>query len=316
MNEPLRIDNSKRSTFVSCPRKFYWQYCRHLKTRFGSSALRYGSTWHAGLDAFYKDVASRGWTRDGGALHAAGTAMKTEWDEITATSGQSFFDDYRSLTNCFNALIQYCDRFAADEGILVVNRTETPFMLDMTPSEGEHDLFPRLEPFLFTGVIDGEIYLNERYWVLEHKTTGQPLATQISRLHRSAQVLGYSYAAGTWLDAPPEGAMINMHHLSAYKSKTTGNYGEPKIDFQRSPQIFSAQDLLQWRVSFLAVAQSIQDEYKRALWPMCHDSCYQYGSCPYIMLCEQNRSCEDTIVPDTHFFEGEEWDPARGLEVL
>jgi hypothetical protein len=316
MNNPLRIDNSKRSTFVACPRKYYWQYIRHLRTRYGSSALRYGSTWHAGLDAFYKHIADNGWTRDGKALQAAGTAMKECWDTTTEASGQVFYEDYRTLSNCFNALIQYMDRFAQDEGFLEVIRTETPFMIPISPDEREHELFPFLEPFLFTGVIDGEIYLNDRFWILEHKTTGQPLVTQIGRLHRSAQILGYSWAASTWSENPPEGAMINMHHLSAYKSKTTGSYGVPKMEFQRSPQIFSPRDLEQWRMSFLSNAQDIQREHRRHIFPMCHDACYQYGNCPFIMLCEQNRPVEDTIIPDTHFFEGAEWDPAKNLGVV
>jgi len=201
-------------------------------------------------------------------------------------------------------------------------QTETPFKIPMAQQPNEipgvpdfRVLFPRLAPFNFTGVIDGEIYLNDRYWILEHKTTSQPIATQAQRLHRSAQIIGYTWAATQRLEEPPEGAMIGLHHLSCYKSKKDNSYGEPKIDFLRSPQFFSARDLEQWMVSFFACANDLQEEYQRNLWPMCHDNCYQYGACAYIMLCEQNRHVEDTIIPETHFFVGEAWDPAKDIAV-
>ena len=56
----LELDNSKRSQFVTCPRKYYYSYIRNLRPSQGSTALRYGIVYHAGKDAFYNYIKEKG----------------------------------------------------------------------------------------------------------------------------------------------------------------------------------------------------------------------------------------------------------------
>ena len=57
----LKIDNTKRKTYVSCPRKYYFEYILGLKTEKGSTPLRYGIVWHAIMEAFYGKIKELGW---------------------------------------------------------------------------------------------------------------------------------------------------------------------------------------------------------------------------------------------------------------
>ena len=313
------LDNTKRHSFVECRRKYYYQYVMNLKTHFGSTALRYGSTWHAGMEAFYQHIKDFGWTRDGGAFEKGVINMKKEWDEITEK--ETFYTDYRTLENCMQSFLQYMNHYAHDEGMLVVTDTEMPFKVNMEcENELEEKLFPGLIPFHFTGKIDLEIELSGRRWIKEHKTTGQPLSTQVNRLNRSAQVMGYTYAKqrqGEVKGEQLDGALISVHHLSARKSTAKGNegnYGAPKIEFERVPQLFSDNDIKQWRLTFLSVALDIQREKERNLYPMNHDACFNYGSCAYLGICEQCPSIDKIRFDDQKYYIGEAWEVAKDVQ--
>lgn len=312
------LDNTLRMCFMECRRKFYLQHVLHIRSLFGSTALRYGSTWHAGMEAFYGHIQQHGWTRDGKAVEAAFAGMKREWDEIS--SKERFYLDYRTLENCFLSFTQYLAAFTADEGMLKVIATERPFKIHMElENKEEEKLFPGLQPFHFTGKVDMEIELNGMRWIDEHKTTGQAIDEQARRLNRSAQVMGYTYATVRRSEdrkTAPEGALITLHHLSCRKSTAKGRegeYGNPKIEFKRVPQIFNDNDIHQWRMSLLSTAFDIQRERERNLWPMNHDSCYNYGKCPYLSICESSNSIEKLrIDPDLYYY-GEAWEVSRDV---
>lgn len=316
MSQPLELDNTKRSQFITCDRRYYWQYIRNLRPLQGSTALRYGITWHSMIEAFYSHIKEHGWQHDGKAIEAAIAAAKASWEEIS--SKQSFYDDYRTLENCIQALLSYIGHFNYDEGMLKVVKTERPFKLSMKLSASEEQAFPLVaqKGLLFAGRIDAEVLLNGRLWQLEQKTTGQALSVQKARLHRSSQLIGYTYA-GQRLSKEaeaPDGTLMVLHHLSAYKSKKTGEYGNPKIDFERIPQIYTDGDLQSWRLSFLDTADRILRNEERNVWPMQYDNCYQYGRCSFAALCEQNQPLGEEILDG--FYEDEPWSPAKDVEII
>lgn len=303
----LKLDNTKRGQ-MHCDRDYYWQSVRHLKPNFGSTALRYGITWHSAMEGLYRHIMEHGWLRDGKAIEAAVTAAKEAWAE--QSSKQTFVDDYRTLENCLRSLVMYLSHFNYDEGMLKVTSVEQVFKISMTPQDCVDELnFPLITTeggFWFTGRLDLGIEMTDRPWHVEHKTSGQAIALQESRLHRNPQNIGYTYASQRISEDPPEGCLVALHHLSAYKSRTTGLYGEPKIDFKRVPQIYTDGDIESWRVSLFNTAESILRNEERGLWPMNFDNCYRYGRCTYAPLCEQNVPLGEEILEG--FFEDEPWD--------
>jgi hypothetical protein len=131
--------------------------------------------------------------------------------------------------------------------------------------------------------------------------------------------MGYTYAGSkiyTGDESVIEGALVTIHHLSAYKSKTSGNYGEPKIDFRRNPQIFSDNDLAQWRASFIDVANEMATAKETSSYPMNHDNCFQFGPCQYLQLCEQQSNFDDLYLTSSYYIDDVEWNPGKDSEVI
>lgn len=311
----LELDNSKRSQFVTCPRKYYYSYERNLRSNNGSTALRYGIAYHAGMDAFYNHIKDHKWTHDGRAIEAAIEAAKASWEE--ESSKAAFYEDYRTFENLIQSFITYVAHFNSDEGMLKIVETERPFKLSMKLSSEEEKDFPLItqEGLAFTGKIDAEVLLNDIFWQVEHKTTGQALSIQKRRIHRSPQLIGYTYA-GIRLspNEPPGGNLVVFHHLSSRKSKVTGEYGKLKIEFERIPQIYTDGDLASWRISFLNTAENILKNTERNLWPVQLDSCFTYGGCSYSNLCEQNAELGEEVTEG--FYIAEPWEVAKGVEVV
>ena len=313
-SEIIRLDNTKRSCAAECLRKYYWSHERHLKSKIGSTSLRYGIVWHAAMDAFYSHIAEHGWVRDGKPLEMAVLTARMEWNEYS--KNQTFYDDYRTLPNLMQALVSYMDHFAHDEGMLRIIASEELFEIPMFAENESESLiidspwFVNTGPyFIFTGMVDLEIELNGQPWVVDHKTTGKQIAQMQAQLRRSPQFIGYSYAASKKLSVPPMGFLVIIHHLSAYKSRTTGEYGKPKIDFDRTPEIYTPQDINQWRLGIFDVARQIYRCKSTGVWPMKHDSCHTFGRCQYNDLCDRaSFQPLDEVQYDDQFFVDDPWD--------
>jgi hypothetical protein len=285
----LELDNSKRSTFIACPKKFYYDYIASLQKVTGNSALRYGTCFHAGMEAYYEHVRVNGWTRDGEALKASIMHAQKIWEEETALF-TSFYEDYRNLHNLILALTSYFNHFAADEGFLEVVSPEKAFKILITDKKDDFS-------FYFTGKIDLKIRLNGSIWGNEFKTSGYTIKQQTERIQRSPQIIGYTYAIKETSDdlELPEGFLTTLHQITSRKKKD-GEYGKLTIDFSRSPQVFSHEDVCHWRESILFTAKSLTECIEKDHFPKYYDSCYQYGRCTFMNLCEQNVSPGEEIL--------------------
>lgn len=289
--EPIKIDYSKATTFHSCPRKFYLSHVRGITSTKGSTALRFGSAFHAGMEGYYSHIAQHGWTKDGKSIEQCINFAKKDFDKNS--EGKEYYDDYRSFPNLTNLLIQYIDHFSNDELFLKVRHTERAFKLLMKPTAWDRQYFPGIQPFYFTGKIDQECNLNGMDWLNEFKTTGWSLQALQSELTRSPQVLGYQYASRIVCNTVPEGVLVTIAYCKSTKSKTTGNYGKLYTDFARFPQIYNDHDLSEWRRHFMFLASEIQRCSRVDYFPPRFESCFNYGRCEFLNLCEQPVSLEE-----------------------
>lgn len=279
----VRLDNTKRSVAEQCLRKFFLAHVIGLKSAYGSTPLRYGSTWHAFLEGYYETVKEKGWGCRSDAINAGILLGKKKWD--TLTERQIFIDDYRTFDNGVSSFLQYITHFEGDQLTLKVIATEQVYILPIVLSDEEKKLFPDLPPVVFTGKIDLQVNLDSLNWINEFKSTGQSLSIQSNRLYRSNQVIGYTYAGIHALNFNPAGALVTLHQLTSRKGKD-GNYGKATIDFARPPQIFTEDDLIKWKISFLTTCMRIHIAELTNNFPCQFDSCFDFNrKCQFYGLC-------------------------------
>ena len=300
--EPIILDNTKRSQFRACKKKYELSSLHGWQSGYGSTAIRYGVGIHGIMEGFYSWIKEHGWFTDSTSKMqaiAAGLELgKHKFDK--ESEKKQFLDDYRNFNTAVEAFGKYLDYFADDAKYLKVLATETKFECPIEPESNEEEkLMAGLPPIVFTGRIDLSVEMDYNNWIWDFKTTGWILDQVISRANRSPQLLGYSYAGSKVLNFTPSGCLCSFIYTAASKKKD-GTYGDTRFDFRRVPQIYAPGDIAAWKLSFIDTCREIYQCTQTGIWPESFDNCYQYGPCSYLRLCQQHVPVEDLNLDGYH----------------
>ena len=309
MTEPLILDNTKRSTYRACPKKYFFSVIKGLQSNWGSTALRYGVCIHGMMEGFYTHIKTNGWPVSSNqqmqALTSALELGKQKFDK--EGSSKTYNDDYRNFNTAVEAFNAYLEAYKEDSNYVKIINTEKKFECPIEPeNEVEEKLLKGLPPVIFTGRIDLCVEMDFQKWIQDFKTTGWAIDQAAGKSNRSPQLIGYSYAGKKVLDFEPSGCLASFIYSNSYKSKKTGEYGEAKFDFRRVPQIYTQRDIDAWKLSFISTCKEIHFSMENDIWSEGFDNCYQYGACTYLKLCNQHASNFDEL--NTEGFHVEFWD--------
>ena len=295
--DKIILDNSGRSTFRSCKKKYFLQIVNGWQSNTGSTALRYGSCWHAIQEGYHSWIRDNGWPTNSSAqmeaLTQGLTLGKQTYDNETAK--KEFFDDYKNYNTAVEGFAQYLEYFKDDSKYLEIISTEKKFECPITAdNKTEQELLDKLSiPLHFTGKIDLAVKMDYVKWIFDFKTTGWYLDSVIAQANRSPQLIGYSYAGRKVLDFEPQGCLCSFASANSSKSRVTGEYGKVRFDFRRVPQIYTEGDIKAWKLSFIDTAIDIKSCHDSGIWAESFDNCYQYGPCKYLRLCQQHVPYEE-----------------------
>ena len=303
MTEPLVLDNTKRSTYRQCKMKYFLQHLKGLQSDYGSTALRYGSTWHGIQEGFYQWIKINGWPKSQEefilALSAGLELGKVVWDR--ESEKKQYYDDFKNFNTAVEAFNTYLTFFADDKNYIEVLSTERKFECPIEPeNEAEDKMLSKLPPIIFTGKIDLCVKMDHMNWIWDFKTTGWILDQVISKSNRSPQLIGYTYASKHVLDFESSGCLCSFAYIGSSKSKKTGDWGNVRFDFRRVPQLYTEEDIAAWKLSFIDTCVDIKRSMEENLWTESFDNCYQYGACPYLRLCQQHIPFEELNLEGFH----------------
>lgn len=148
---PTILTASALAALTSCARKYYLSYELGLRKKDPADALKFGTAYHAGLEA-----RAKGNERTEAVTTAIETAGDAAFDEVTAEK--------------INALlIGYFTKWGA--------AADDPMIAEMTPEVEFCFKLPFLRGFAIAGKIDGIVTLRDgRRGLIEHKTTGEDIS--------------------------------------------------------------------------------------------------------------------------------------------
>ncbi len=297
------LDNSARSTFCTCKKKYFYQNIQGLQSNYGSTALRYGSCWHAIQEGYHRWVMENGWPKSPSETMEAITAgLKLGKETYDADSAKKeYYDDYKNFNTAVEAFNAYLDYFESDKDFVEIISTEQKFECPMEPENTlEEKILSKLPPLIFTGRLDLGIKMDGTNWINDFKTTGWYLDKVIQQANRSAQFIGYSYAGKRVLDFEAQGCIGNFAYVGSTKSRKTGQWGKTRYQFRRVPQVYSEGDIQAWKLSFISTAREIHFAEQEGLYPESFDNCFQYGACSYLKLCQQHVPFEELNTEGFH----------------
>lgn len=308
MDYRQQIDYSSLSTYLTCPRKFYFQYVLHLRPDGPPNLdLIFGSCWHLGLERAYQAL-SQGETSFRRLADLASEGFNLLWE----SEAQDWFDPDASFpkspTRAADMYYQYFFRFTKEDSQAQVIANEDPFTIHL--GANLPDYIGRLDLGLLR---DGELEL------YEHKTAKYANEVTYLGYKNSLQCEGYLTAGYLYFEKLPriiynvalcQKTKIDFYRWSITKQKS-------KIDRFIWELTRRCEDLLQ----DLACSESWESTKKEAVLPWFLRnpgmSCTQFfRSCEYYDLCltRNNPTLWREKPPAGYIFS--EWDPATHEETM
>lgn len=173
---------SRMGTLLGCMRKHFWRYELGLQAVTEAHALRFGSAWHAAMEARWQGAAL-----DVALAAATSDPSTASTGSPQAGSGQAVQFEEVDLATLGGLLAGYYARYASDP-----IKSVHPEVEFRTPLAGSRT-------FDVAGKIDGLAVMHDgRLALVEHKTAGcdiGPDADYWLRLRGNAQVMQYVLAA-------------------------------------------------------------------------------------------------------------------------
>lgn len=297
---PISIDSTIRSAFVSCQKKFYYEYMLHRRTAQKSIHLIAGGAFAAALEssriAFWRDGAS-----EDEALAIGACTIIDHFGEDT------FEGEAKSRNNMLAALCEYFEHYGwkTDEFRPHLDTAGQP-MVEFSfavPIPGTSHPVTH-EPILYTGRFDmiGEHQQTGELYAVDEKTTGSLGQSWINQWRHRGQLTGYVWA-GRESGYNLSGACIRG--ISILKTK----FGHA-VSMQPRAQFYIDRWLEQLAIDVNNMAQCwLTDQWSYNF----AGACTEYGGCGYADVCAHPdpirwlTTCSDYV--------HERWDPINHLVV-
>lgn len=277
-------NSSALGTFKECARKYQLSYLEGWQQKGSGLHIRFGSLFHAGLEAFDRALVS-GDTLDEALDIAVDYLLRSTWDnrgddnpgEPWATG-----DGKKNRETLIRSVIWYVDNYGNDPAktLILADGTaalELSFICELP------FLTPRNEPYIITGHIDRMVTYGEDVFVTDRKTTGSTLSPfYFEQYSPDNQMSLYTYAAKIVYSVPVSGVIIDAAQIAV--GFTAFSRG---ITTRSEGQLAEwLRDTEQW---FLLAEQYAAVGY----WPQNDKSCNDYGGCPFRRVCNKDPAVRE-----------------------
>ena len=312
MDVRKEIDYTALSSYLQCPRKFYWRQVRNLKLDgMTSHHLIFGLAWHAGLEHGYK----AGFAETGSlkqkveaATNAALAAFKKTWFANRGNELDQVNIFPKNEGRGLEMLIEYFKRFSMDFTEFKLMGAESSFTIPL--GEGMPSYIGRRDLDLIdkNGVV-----------TFEHKTMSTATEATLAGFDMSLQVEGYLTSAKLYYDQTSyvviNGAIcqkskfdFTRYHISRKESAINRFLLELYSHVRRLLNELAEYD--EWKAGANVDPTAPMPVFLRNPG----DSCVKYfRRCEYFDLCMARNNPEAFVKTPLGFIE-DVWDPRRFSE--
>lgn len=297
-------DPSKIQTYMTCPRRYFFEHVLGWKSERPSNHLIFGSAWHIAMEV----LLTEGYSAES-CLTAYNRFFSFYREKFSSLDDELFSP--KTPANVLRALPQYCQRWRDDS--FEVLHTEISGVAAISKD--------RIVHFKMDTICKGE----EGYFSLEHKTSTRFSITWAAQWRQKLQVGMYSHALFCLF--PPEevyGVKINGAFFTdppKIKKDGTPYAKERDNEFHRVPVRRNLASMQSWlhEINFwydnierdfnLLMSSDEEDEDLRA-FPRNTESCTNYNNpCPFLDYCSVwNNPLKHADSPPSGF-KVEFWDP-------
>lgn len=323
---PLLVTNSSLTTFRRCPREYYFRYVLNRKGRRKAKALRFGTLFHFGLNAWWRCAVKSRWEASTQRLAAARLAVEAGGVD----------EDPLDVVKALILLAGYTARWG-EEGYT-------------TSAVEKHFLAAISDGVNISGSIDAIAVRDETWFNVEHKTTSADISagsnywrhvvtldSQVSTYDAASRKMGYDIS-GTIYDvirkpelepykATPEekrkytkptkaDPVPRLYSNQREEDETLEEYSmrltediaaRPDWYFQRQTIVRLERDNEEHARDVEQTAEMIRFSEERSAWPRSPKACERYRQlCEYHPVCSGETTIDDGILYETKTAQHEE----------
>lgn len=281
VDDALFIDNSSLERFTTCPRSAFYYISKRREGAEDREALGFGKRIHEILDARYRfhpnvipDEASTGITVPGTTTRMVqrADAVFSDW---TPEEGS-----FRTYATALNFIAEYNAMYPVEAfsvAVLPDGRpgVEIPFALPLCTLEAD-----RVIKVVWTGRVDLLYKREDRYYIMDHKTTSVLGPTYFKDFELSSQVFGYVWAMQKLLGCVIDGFCVNA--LAFRKPTKTGK----SLELLRHIVPIDQALVEEWEHDTQTIVSDLVNMSQRSDWPKHTKWCVgKYGVCEYAPIC-------------------------------
>lgn len=260
-------------TFLSCPRKYYFEKILSLQSTRSKTGADFGSAMHAAIGTFYT-------------LRASG---ETPFEEIVMAAVQSFVqkwegkeeDAKRNSVQALSLITAYCNCYRADNARYKGDMIETEVVLEMPLST------------TLTCRIDRILLESNCITVVDTKTSGSPLTEWFWKgFMNSFQMRAYKHAVTQILG--------NCDNVQIDAVKVPLDL--PEKGFQRRSMFYTDLQMEEFLNTYIQCVSRIltnlefEEEEQLHKFYQCPTACSDYGGCEFLSVCQYGLSHPDVQV--------------------
>lgn len=271
----IELDNTARTCFDACERKYYYRHVLDLVPLEPQSMAPYfGAAIHKGVQAFYE-----GKPRDD-CLRSFAEEYAKWYDEK---------DDERKPGDGIVILDEYFKRFKED----YLKTVKLEIGHSMVVSEEGIEIVYKMR-------IDRIAQWDEEV-VLEDWKTSKYVGSSFTILRPNNQFVGYALGVKELMGVNPTFFIT----IIGTKVKKRVKEGEERIEIVRDNVKFSEEDFEEFKRGLVDTARRIEKCKQENYWPKRTHSCPSFQGCEYIPLCKANKETFSGLV--STFYREEKW---------
>lgn len=289
------VDPSKLTTFMECPRKYFFRYILGWKSDYPSNDLVFGSAWHLAVEHLLRE----GYNNT--ALTEAKFLFLNYYRQHFSEDSDEMYIP-KSPNDAFEALDLYFDRFRDDHRRYSVEHTEVGGVVLIN----DEDLLHFKMDVIFKDLEIG------KYVVCDHKTSKRKSRNWATSWNLSPQLLTYLHAIYC-LYTPEEVDRAQVRGSFFYKAQPH-NFEEAFIHKEPSQMQSWLEDVEYWYGGLKHSMENLVDckdtDPILECFPRNATSCNNWGGCLYADICDawpNPLAKVGTYMPQG--FNVEFWDP-------
>lgn len=284
-------DSTSLSSFVTCPRKYYYSMLQGWTAETKSVHLIFGGHYASALEHYHKHRAA-GVSYEDALRKVVREALENTWDRERNVP-QDWMHASKTRDTLIRSIVWYLEHFKNDPMKTVIlsdgrAAVEYSFSIDLS---SEYTYCGHIDRLVTYGE-DNDIYVQDQ------KTTSSQITPRFFEGYSpDYQMTGYTWAGQLIFNMPVKGVVIDAAYIAVGFTA-----------FGRQPIGRSERQLEEFRNEVLHHIENAKRCHETGYYPMNRTACGNYGGCEFRRVCSAVPGVRDNLLAG-NFRKRDRWDP-------